>query len=65
MKEVIKAAGICKSGGIYKGAPHTPTVSQLEGYFANRYWHGRRNVFFLLLLFFSHPDFSKQTKQLW
>ena len=38
IKEVIKAAGIYKNGGIYKGAPHTPTVPQLEGYVANRYW---------------------------
>ena len=67
IKEVIKAAG-----GIYKGAPHTPTVPQPEGYFASRYWHHWRAVFFFCLffflffvVFFSHPNFSKLTKQLW
>ena len=39
IKEVIKAACICKSGGKYEGAPHTPNVPRLEIYFANRYWH--------------------------
>ena len=48
-----KAAGIYKNGGIYKGAPHTPTVPQLEGYFANRYWHHWRNVFFFCFFFFT------------
>ena len=66
IKEVIKAAGICKSGGIYKGAPYIPTVPQLEGYFANRYWHHwRTGFFFVVVVVFSHPDFSKLTKQLW